>query len=364
MTDLFSPIRFGAIEAPNRILMAPLTRSRALAGNVPNPLSAVYYTQRATAGLIIAEATQVCPGGQGYPNTPGIHTDAQVEGWKQVTAAVHAAGGRIVLQLWHVGRISHPLYQPGGEAPVAPSAITPTGQIYTHDGMKDFVQPRALETEEIAGIVAAYADGAARAKAAGFDGVEVHGANGYLIDQFLRDGSNTRTDRYGGSVENRTRFLLEVTRAVVDVWGADRVGVRLSPTNPFNSMADSNPAATFGHAVAQLNQFGLAYLHVIEPPHDGHPMSPPDGVERVAGLLRRTFDGPFIWNGGFTGDLAEQAVAEGTADAIAFGVPFLANPDLVDRLRRRAPLNQPDPGTFYGGDARGYTDYPTLAQAA
>lgn len=366
MTDsiLFSPVQAGAVTLPNRLVMAPLTRSRALAGNVPNPLSATYYAQRATAGLIVAEATQVTPEGQGYPDTPGIHSDAQVAGWKTVTDAVHAAGGRIFLQLWHVGRVSHPLFQPGGALPVAPSAIGIKGQVYTHQGLKDYVTPRALEAEEIPGIIARYADGAARAKAAGFDGVEVHGANGYLIDQFLRSGSNTRTDGYGGAVENRARFLLEVTAAVVDVWGGSRVGVRFSPTGNGNGMWDADPVATFSHATEKLNRFGLSYLHVIEPPVDGHPMSVPAGVPPVADHLRRTFKGTFILNGGFTKELAEQAIAAGRADAVAFGVPYLANPDLAERFRRNAPLNAPDRDTFYGGGAKGYTDYPFLEAAA
>ncbi|MFM2044818.1 MAG: morphinone reductase [Pseudomonadota bacterium] len=361
--SLFSPVQAGAITLPNRVVMAPLTRSRAIEGNVPTPLAATYYAQRAGAGLIVAEATQVAPEGQGYPSTPGIHTDAQVAGWKVVTNAVHAAGGRIVLQLWHVGRVSHPVFQPGGRLPVAPSAIRLEGQVYTPEGMKDYVTPRALEIEEIPGIIAQYADGAARAKAAGFDGVEVHAANGYLIDQFLRDSTNHRTDSYGGSVENRTRFLEEVTAAVVDVWGGDRVGFRLSPTNPFNMDQDSNPAAIYGHAVQRMNRFGLAYLHVIEPPVDGHPMSPPNGVERVSPLLRRTFTGTYIANGGYTRELADKALASGAADAVAFGAPYIANPDLVDRLRRNAPLAEPDRTTFYGGGAKGYTDYPTLEQS-
>jgi len=359
---LFTPVRFGDIDLPNRVVMAPLTRSRAIAGNVPNPLAATYYAQRAGAGLIVSEGAQVSPQGQGYPDTPGIHTDAQVEGWRAVTEAVHAAGGRIVLQLWHVGRISHPLYQPGGALPVAPSALRPQGQLHTHEGMKPFETPRALETDEIAGVVAQFADGAARARAAGFDGVEIHGANGYLIEQFLRDSTNRRTDQYGGSVENRARFLEEVTAAVVDVWGASRVGLRLSPTNPGYSGQDGDPAATYGHAVSRIDRFGLAYLHIAEPPVDGHPMSTPPETERVARRLRQSFRGAFILNGGFTGDLANRFIADGDADAIAFGVPFIANPDLVERLRHNAPLNDADRATFYGGGEKGYTDYPTLEQ--
>ncbi|QJE73986.1 alkene reductase [Aerophototrophica crusticola] len=363
-TDLFSPVRLGDIDLANRVVMAPMTRSRAAAGQVPNPLSVDYYRQRASAGLIITEGAQVSQQGQGYPDTPGIFNEAQVEGWKAVVDAVHAAGGRIALQLWHVGRISHPVFQPGGALPVAPSAIAAKGSVYTHEGMKEYPTPRALETGEIAGIVAQYAHGAAQAKAAGFDGVEIHGANGYLIDQFLRDGTNKRTDQYGGSVENRARFLLEVTAAVVDVFGASRVGVRLSPTNPFNDITDSDPAATFGHAAEQLNRFGLAFLHVIEPVVPGHPMAGPAGAPGVAGLLRRAFTGPYILNGGYDRDSAVQAVESGAADAVAFGIPFISNPDLVRRLQLRAPLAPADRATFYGGDAKGYTDYPALDMAA
>jgi N-ethylmaleimide reductase len=262
---LLSPFRLGPLALPNRVVMAPMTRNRAGAGNVPGPLNATYYAQRAGAGLIVSEATQVSPQGVGYPGTPGIHSAEQVAGWKLVTDAVHAAGGRIFLQLWHVGRISHPSLQPGGALPVAPSAIAPAGQAMTREGLKSFVTPRALETAEISGIVADYRAGARNAKAAGFDGVELHGANGYLIDQFLRDSANKRTDRYGGPAQNRARLLIEVTEALVGEWGAERVGVRLSPTNPFNDMADSNPAATFAVAVGELNRFGLSYLHIVEP---------------------------------------------------------------------------------------------------
>ena len=263
--DILSPFKLGPLTLPNRVVMAPMTRNRAGTGNAPGPLNATYYAQRATAGLIVTEATQISPQGIGYPGTPGIHSGTQVAGWKGVTDAVHAAGGRIFLQLWHVGRISHPSLQPDGVLPVAPSAIAPAGQAMTPDGMKPFVTPRALETAEIAGIVEDYRRGARNARAASFDGVELHGANGYLIDQFLRDRTNRRTDRYGGSAINRARFLIEIAEAAIGEWGADRVGVRLSPTNPFNDMADSNPAATFATAVGELNRFGLAYLHVVEP---------------------------------------------------------------------------------------------------
>ncbi|ACJ00076.1 alkene reductase [Rhodospirillum centenum] len=360
-TTLFTPVRLGALDLPNRLVMAPLTRSRAVAGNVPNPLAVTYYRQRATAGLIIAEATQVTPEGQGYPDTPGLHTDAQVAGWRAVTDAVHEAGGRIVVQLWHVGRVSHQSYQPGGALPVAPSAISPGIKLYTHQGLVEAPTPRALEIEEIPGIVGKFAAAAARAREAGFDGVEIHAANGYLIDQFLRSGSNARTDAYGGSVENRARLLLEVTAAVTDVLGGDRVGVRLSPTNAVNGMSDADPAATFGHAAAALNRFGLAYLHVIEPLRDDHPMSP-KGTARVSRQLRQAFTGPYIVNGGYDKATATRALADGQADAVAFGVPFIANPDLVERYRLDAPLNAADPATFYGGGEKGYTDYPFLSE--
>src|SRR5580692_1932961 len=266
--DIFSPFTLGPLTLPNRVVMAPMTRNRAGPGNVPVELNATYYAQRASAGLIVSEATQVSPQGIGYPGTPGIHSPEQVAGWKLVTDAVHKAKGRIYLQLWHVGRISHPSLQPDGALPVAPSAIAPAGQAMTYDGMKPFVTPRALETAEIAGVIADYRRGAENAKTAGFDGVELHGANGYLIDQFLRDGTNKRTDRYGGSASNRARFLTEVTQALIGEWGGERVGVRLSPTNPYNDIADSNPAATFSIAANELNRLGIAYLHIVEPGPD------------------------------------------------------------------------------------------------
>lgn len=352
---LFTPLTLGAINLPNRVVMAPLTRSRAGVGNVPSDLAVTYYTQRASAGLIISEATQVVPEGQGYPTTPGIHSDAQVEGWRRVTDAVHAAGGRMVLQLWHVGRVSHPVFQPDGQLPVAPSAVAPKGQLYGPDWKKiDYVTPRALDLDELPGIVAGYARGAALAKQAGFDGVEVHGANGYLLDQFLRDGSNQRTDAYGGSVENRARLLLETVAAVVEIWGESRVGVRLSPLNPNNDMADSNPKATFGYVAGELARFGLAYVHVLE-----GEQAPAE--QRVMGEIKRLCGAPVIANMGYTSDTAEAAIAEGRADAIAFGKLFLANPDLPRRLRTEAALNGWDMATFYGGGAKGYTDYPALA---
>ena len=347
--DLFAPIKLGALELPNRIVMAPLTRSRAVAGNVPNPLAVTYYTQRASAGLIISEATQICPQGQGYPATPGIHTPEQVTGWRKITDAVHAAGGRIVLQLWHVGRISHSMYQPGGAAPVAPSAIAARGEVYTPEGMVPLPTPRALETAEVPGVIAQYAAAAKHAKEAGFDGVEVHGANGYLLDQFLRDGTNHRRDAYGGSIQNRARLLLEVVDAVSAVWGADRVGVRLSPVGSFNDIADSTPQATFNYVAEQLGAKGLAYLHVVELN---------DGATFDFAELRKKYNGHYIACGGFDRETAIAAVAQGRADAVAFGKLFIANPDLPARFKTGAALNAWDEATFYGGDAKGYTDYP------
>lgn len=352
---LFTPLKLGALELPNRIVMAPLTRNRATAANVPSDLAVTYYTQRASAGLIVSEATQVVPEGQGYPNTPGIHTDAQVEGWKRVTDAVHKAGGRMVLQLWHVGRVSHPVFQPDGKLPVAPSAIAPKGQLYGFDWKKmDYVTPRALELSELPGVVAGYVKGAENAKKAGFDGVEVHGANGYLLDEFLRDGTNKRTDAYGGSIENRARLLLEVVEAVVKVWGPSRTGVRLSPLNPNNDMADSNPRATFGYTSEKLARFGLAYVHILEAVD-----APAD--QEVLTTIKRTCGAPVIANSGYTQELAEAALAAGRADAVAFGKLFIANPDLPKRFASGASLNAWDMKTFYGGGAAGYTDYPALA---
>jgi N-ethylmaleimide reductase len=357
--NLFSPYKLGDLELPNRMVMAPLTRNRAGDGNVPGQLNATYYTQRVSAGLIIAEATQVSPEGLGYPATPGIHSPAQVAGWKLVTDAVHQHGGRIFLQLWHVGRISHPDLQPGGALPVAPSAIAPTvGQAATYEGMKPFVTPRALETSEIPGIVEQYRQGAKNALEAGFDGVEVHGANGYLLDQFLRDGTNKRTDEYGGSIENRARLLLEVTQAVTEVWGAGRVGVRLSPSGTFNDMHDSDPLATFGYAAEALNRFGLAYLHLIEVVEADLRHG---GMEVPTSYLRDRFTGTLIVNGGYDLDKSNAVLSSHKADLVAFGTLFIANPDLPQRFALNAPLNPADPSTFYGGGEKGYIDYPFLA---
>jgi N-ethylmaleimide reductase len=355
--DLFSPVRVGALELPNRIVMAPMTRQRAGAGNAPTALNATYYAQRASAGLIVSEATQVSPQGVGYLNTPGIHNAEQVAGWRLVTDAVHAAGGRILLQLWHVGRISHPSLQPGGALPVAPSAVRPEGKSYTANGSEPFVTPRALETAEIPGIVEDFRRGAENARAAGFDGVEIHAANGYLIDQFLRDKTNRRSDRYGGSTENRARFLLEIAEAVAGVWGPERVGVRLSPTYSYNDIADSDPAATFGHAVTQLDRLALAYLHLVEPgPKDPAVSSPiPD-----ARFFRTLWRCALIANRGYDLERASAALASGAADLVSFAALYLANPDLPERFRRGGPFNPPDRATYYGGDAKGYIDYPVL----
>lgn len=355
--NLFTPIQLGRYELPNRIVMAPLTRNRAGAGNVPQPLNALYYQQRASAGLIISEASQVCPQGQGYPATPGIHSAEQVAGWKAVTQAVHDQGGHIFLQLWHVGRISHPSFQPEGALPVAPSAIQPKGDAMTYEGMQPFVTPRALELDEIPGIIDQYRQGAKNALEAGFDGVEVHGANGYLLDQFLRDGTNHRTDDYGGSLENRARLLLEVTQAAVEVWGSDRVGVRLSPSSTFNDMADSDPKTTFGYAIQALNAFNLAYLHLLEPSeadlrYGGTPIPTRE--------FRPLYNGTLMVNWDYDQATGHQAIASGDADLVSYGKLFIANPDLPRRFEENAPLNEPNFDTFYGGGAEGYTDYPSL----
>jgi N-ethylmaleimide reductase len=354
-SDLFTPIEVGPLTLPNRIAMAPLTRSRAGPGNVPTPLSALYYAQRASAGLIISEATQVAPEGQGYISTPGIYSAEQVAGWKCVTSAVHAGGGRMVLQLWHVGRISHPSFQPGGALPIAPSAIRPNAKAFTANGFAEIPTPRALETSEIPGIVAQHAQGARNALAAGFNGVEVHGANGYLIDQFLRDGTNKRTDAYGGSIENRMRFLLEVVDAVSAAVGAERTGVRISPQNGQNDIADSNPQSLFNHVAAALSGRGLAYLHVIEGDTGGAAVPPLDYL-----AIKRLFGGLFMANNGFDKVRANEAIAQGRADLVAFGKPFISNPDLVTRLYLDMPLSPLNRETLYGGAEQGYTDYPVL----
>lgn len=360
---VLSPVRLGEYELPNRMVMAPLTRSRAGAGLAPTAMNATYYAQRASAGLIITEATHVWPQGIGYPYTPGVGTPEQIAGWRQVTDGVHRAGGRIFLQLWHVGRISHPSMQEGGALPVAPSAIAAKGQLLTYEGMQEFVAPRALETSEIPGIVEYFRTGAENAMAAGFDGVEIHGANGYLLDQFLEDGTNRRTDEYGGSVENQARLLLEATAAVVSVCGAQRVGVRLSPAGTFNTMSDSDPAQTFGYAAEKLGAMNIAYLHIVEPVDNeaykinGAPVS-------ATKHLKSRFGGTVISAQGYTFESANALLARGEADLVAFGKLFIANPDLPLRFRTGAPLNEPDASTFYGGDERGYIDYPALETEA
>ena len=349
MPTLFDPIKIGDLELNNRIIMAPLTRTRADAGRVPNALMAEYYVQRASAGLIISEATAVTPMGVGYPDTPGIWSDAQVRGWSNITKAVHANGGKIVLQLWHVGRISHPSYL-NGELPVAPSAIAPAGHVSLVRPITEYVTPRALETEEIADIVEAYRQGAENAKAAGFDGVEIHGANGYLLDQFLQDSTNQRSDRYGGSLENRARLMLEVTDAVISVWGAGRVGMHLAPRADSHDMGDSNRAETFTYIARELGKRGIAFICAREKEAD----------DSLAPSLKQAFGGVFIANERFTKAQANAWLESGKADAVAFGIPFIANPDLPARLAEDAPLNEPQPHTFYGAGPVGYIDYPRL----
>jgi N-ethylmaleimide reductase len=354
--QLLSPYRLGKLQLLNRVVMAPLTRNRAAIGNVPTSLMATYYAQRASAGLLISEATQVSPDGQGYEATPGIHSPEQIEGWQEVTRAVHARGGHIFLQLWHVGRVSHISLQPFGRAPVAPSAIRAKTKTFVGGTFADVSEPRALRRDEIPGIIEVFRQGAINALDAGFDGVELHGANGYLIDQFLRDSTNQRDDDYGGSIQNRARLLREVLAVVIEEVGADRVGIRLSPVTPANDVSDSNPQALFDHVVGEIDKLAPVYIHVVE----GATGGARDYAPFDYAALRKAFRGTYIANNGYTPETAHAALATGAADLIAFGKPFLANPDLVERLRRDAPLNAPDKATFYGGGAKGYTDYPTL----
>lgn len=354
---LFQPMQLGSLTLPNRIVMAPMTRNRVTVDGVPTDLVATYYAQRASAGLIIAEATQICPEAQGYGLTPGIHEPAQIAGWQRVTEAVHRAGGRIFLQLWHTGRVSNVRVQPHGKAPVAPSAIRAEARTWIDGAFRPTSPPRVLDGAEIAAIVGAFADAAENAVEAGFDGVELHGANGYLIDQFLRDGSNRRTDSYGGSVANRVRFLCEVVEAACGRIGPQKVGVRLSPVTPANGAFDSNPVPLFFHAVERLNAFAPAYLHIIEGATRG---SRQYGPAFDWGALRRSFEGAYIANNDYTAALAAARIAAGEADLVAFGRPFIATPDLVERIRGGHAAAQPDETTFYGGDHRGYTDYPRL----
>ncbi len=354
--DLFSPLNIGNYTLKNRVIMAPMTRCRSVEDHVPNDMMAAYYAQRASAGLIITEATQISTLGIGYPCTPGIHNAEQVKGWKKVTKAVHEKGGTIFLQLWHVGRISHPAYL-NGELPVAPSAIQPAGETFTFEGMKKFVTPRALATDEIKKIVQEYVAGAINAIDAGFDGVEVHGANGYLIDQFLRDGTNTREDAYGGSIENRSRFLFEIIEGISTAIGSDKTGLRLSPSGTFNDMKDSDPKNHFTYLCNRLNNYDLAYLHIIDALEDDIKHGA-DVVE--LSTLREAYKGVLITNGGYDQKRGDKTIKNGLADAVAFGALYLANPDLPERFKANAALNQPDPGTFYTQDEKGYLDYPAM----
>lgn len=352
--DLFDSIQIGDFTLPNRIIMAPMTRNRAGEGNVPQVLNATYYQQRVSAGLIITEATQISPQGVGYPATPGIHSTEQVKGWEVVTTAVHEKGGHIFLQLWHVGRISHPSLQPDGHLPVAPSAIKPAGQAITYEGMQDFVKPRELMYAELPSIIADYVNAAHKAMQAGFDGVEIHAANGYLLDQFIRNGSNQRDDGYGGDITNRLRLLHEVVDAVCKAIGSNKVGVRISPENSFNDMHDGDAQNTFNYVTDMLNGFHLAYLHVIE----GDMINDNHFIDYRQ--IKSRFAGPYMANHGYDFERATQAVKNGSADLVSFGVPFISNPDLVERFKTGAELAAADQATFYGGNEKGYTDYPFL----
>ena len=356
-SKLFEPYRLGAITLSNRVVMAPLTRNRAASGFVPGPLAAEYYGQRASAGLLVTEASQISQQGQGYQDTPGIYSKDQIAGWKKVTEAVHAKGGHIYIQIWHVGRISHTSLQPGNGAPVAPSAIRANSKTFVGGQFAAVSQPRALELGEIPGLLDTYKKAAVNALEANFDGVEIHGANGYLLDQFARDSSNKRTDAYGGSIENRARLMLEVSEAVAAEIGADRTGIRISPVTPANDISDSNPQPLFDHIADGLSALKLGYLHVVE----GATGGPRDNVPFDYGSLRRRFNGTYIANNGYDLALANKTLAAGNADLIAFGKAFISNPDLVERLQTGAQLNQWDQATFYGGAAKGYTDYPALA---
>lgn len=358
-TDLFEPVKIGAWQLANRIAMAPLTRCRVKNDGIPGPMQAAYYAQRASAGLIISEATNISPRGRGYAYTPGIFTEAQINGWRQVTDAVHAAQGKIVCQLWHVGRFSHPSLQPDGGLPVAPSAIAPDGETFTEQGLQRVPTPRALETAEIPAIVEQYRHAAHCAQQAGFDGVEIHSANCYLLEQFIRDATNQRSDQYGGSIENRTRLVLEVVEAVTAIWGGNRVGIRLSPVTPSagNTPMDSDVMATYGYLIERLNRFNLAYLHFVEgATRDSREIPAHVDLRK----LRSLFKGPYMANNQYDAELAYQARRHDTADLVCFGRPFIANPDLVERLKTGAALAEAPRETWYGGDERGYTDWPTL----
>jgi N-ethylmaleimide reductase len=364
--DLFSPVKIGPYELRNRIVMSPMTRSRAGDGGIPTSLNALYYEQRSSAGLIVTEAAQVSLQGVGYPFTPGIHNSEQAEGWRGVTDAVHGRGGRIFCQLFHAGRISVPQLQPEGETPVAPSAVAPAGEAWTAEGMIPYGTPRALERDEIDIEVEAFRRASEFAVEAGFDGVEIHSANGYLPDQFLQSSTNQREDGYGGPAESRVRFVRQVLEAVAGVWGAEKVGIHVSPGNPFNSMGDADPAETFTTLVETISPLGLAYLHVSEihlaDPGDRREARYNAGPNEITSRLRELFDGPYISNGGYDGRSAERVLASGWADLVSFGRPFIGNPDLPERLRAGAELNTLDPPTLYGGDEKGYTDYPFLGE--
>ena len=356
MTTLYDPLMFGGLRLANRVFMAPLTRNRALPNGVPGQWAATYYAQRATAGLIISEATQVSPMGKGYINTPGIYSDEQIVGWSRITDAVHAAGGRMFLQLWHVGRISHTSLLPAGESPVAPSPVKARSQTVTEAGFVDVSEPRQLTIQEIQRTVDDYRIAARNAKSAGFDGVEIHAANGYLIDQFLRSGSNVRSDEYGGEPKNRVRFLSEVVEAVIREWDATSVGVRLSPLSAFNDMSDANPKETFDVVVEALNKLHPVYLHVVEEAPSADGLS--DHDRALFASLRSAWKGLYVANGGYDAKRGESVVTQQHADAVAYGKLFLANPDLPTRLRLRGPLNEPNRDSFYGGAEHGYIDYP------
>ncbi len=355
-TKLFEPYKLGPITLPNRIVMAPLTRNRAVAGLVPSPLAIDYYAQRASAGLLVTEASQVSQQGQGYQDTPGIYSKEQIAGWRKVTDRVHERGGRIFIQIWHVGRISHTALQANGGAPVGPSAIRANGKTFVNGTFTEISEPRALALEEIPGIIESFRRGTANALEAGFDGVEIHGANGYLLDQFAKDGANKRTDGYGSSIENRARLMLEVSKAVAAEAGADRTGIRISPVTPANDISDSDPQPLFDYIVDHLNALKLTYIHVVE----GATGGPRDIAPFDYASLRKRFKQTYIGNNGYDLDLATKVLAANEADLIAFGKPYISNPDLVERLQKGAPLNAPDKATFYGGGAKGYTDYPTL----
>ena len=359
-SKLFDPYKLGAVTLTNRAVMAPLTRNRAVAGFVPNPLAIDYYGQRASAGLLITEASQVSQQGQGYQDTPGIYSKEQIAGWRKVTDRVHERGGHIYIQLWHVGRISHTTLQANGGAPVAPSAVRAKGKTFVGGTFADVSEPRALELSEIPGIIESFKRASANALEAGFDGVEIHGANGYLLDQFAKDGANKRTDAYGGSIENRARLMLEVSKAVASAAGADRTGIRISPVTPANDISDSNPQPLFDHIVDQLSALKLVYIHVIE----GATGGPRDIAPFDYDSLRKRFSGAYIANNGYDFKLATDILEKNKADLIAFGKPFISNPDLVERLKLGAPLNDFDKATFYGGGAKGYTDYPALGRQA